>query len=74
MTADDIEKLQIVATTKDGDFLISTSGSRALIDLVAAMCEFHRAKKELFEQYPLTELIDFQLERDVSAPSLQTKN
>lgn len=56
MTSNDIEKLQIVATTKDGDYLISTSRSRALIDLVTAMCEFHRVKSELFEEYSLTEL------------------
>lgn len=60
MTTKDIEKLQIVATTKDGDYLISTSSSRTLIDLVAAMCEFHKAKKELFEEYSLTELTDGQ--------------
>ena len=60
MTTNDIEKLTIVATTKDGDYLISTSSSRALIDLVAAMCEFHKVKKELFEEYSLTELTDGQ--------------
>ena len=60
MTTNDIEKLQIVATTKDGDYIISTSSSRALIDLVASMCVFHKVKKELFEEYSLTELTDGQ--------------
>ncbi len=58
MTTNDIEKLTIMATTKDGDYLISTSSSRPLIDLVAAMCEFHKVKKELFAEYSLTELTD----------------
>lgn len=58
MTTNDIEKLQIVATTKDGEYLITTSSNRALIDLVATMYEFHKVKKELFEEYSLTELTD----------------
>jgi hypothetical protein len=60
MTTNDIEKLQIVATTTEGEYLLTTSSSRALIDLVAAMCEFHKVKKELFEEYSLTELTDGQ--------------
>lgn len=60
MTTNDIEKLQIVATTKDREYLITTSNNRALIDLVATMCEFHKVKKELFEEHSLTELIDGQ--------------
>ena len=56
MTSNDIEKLQIVATTKDGEYLITTSSSRALINLVATMCEFHKVKQEYIEQISLTEI------------------
>lgn len=56
MTSNDIEKLQIVATTKDGEYLLTITQNHAVINLIASLCEFHKLDKELFEEYSLTEL------------------
>lgn len=56
MTSNDIEKLSIVATLNDGNYIISTTSNRAVIDVVASLCEFARVNKELFENVSLSEL------------------
>lgn len=56
MTSNDIEKLSIVATLNDGNYIISTTSNRAVIDVVTSLCEFARVNKELFENVSLSEL------------------
>lgn len=56
MTNNDIEKLQIIATTNDGEYLITITRSRPLIDLAVSMCEFQKCNRDLIEEMPITEL------------------
>ena len=58
MTSNDIEKVQILAITKDGQKLISVSNDPILINCIVAWCQFAKLKDELFEQCSLKELID----------------
>ena len=57
MTSNDIEKVQILATTKDGQYLMSISNDKALIHCIVAWCKFFKLKKELFEQCSIKELM-----------------
>ena len=57
MTADDIEKVQIIATTKDGQHLLAISDDKILIRCIASWCQFVKLKDELFEQCSIKELI-----------------
>ena len=59
MTARDIKKLQIMAITDDGDVLLAINDDHILIDLVVSFCKFVRVKKELVQEFDLTELIEF---------------
>lgn len=55
MTSNDIIQIDIIATTKDGEYLFTNTINRAIIDLIASMCEFHRIKKEYVEQISVKE-------------------
>jgi hypothetical protein len=57
MTSDDIKSVQIIATTKDGQHLMSLSEDKILIRCIAEWCQFMKLKEELFEQCSLKELI-----------------
>ena len=57
MTAADIEKVQILATTKDGQHLMALSDDRILINCIVSWCQFAKLKDELFEQCSLKELM-----------------
>lgn len=58
MTTDDIESVQIIATTKEGQHLLAVSDEKPLIWHIAACCQFAKLKEELFEQYSLKELME----------------
>lgn len=57
LTNNDIEKVQILAITKDGQKLMSISNDPILIRCIVSWCQFMRLKDELFEQCSLKELI-----------------
>lgn len=59
MTARDIKKLQIMAITTDGQVLLANNDDRILIDVVVSFCKFVRVKKELVQEFDLTEFIEF---------------
>ena len=56
MTSKDIKKLSIIATTKDGQYLVTTTENNFLIEAVVRFCKFVIAKPELIEQMSLREL------------------
>ena len=58
MTSDDIKSVQIIATTKDGKYIMAVSNEKPLIWYIASCCKFAKLKDELFEQCSLKELID----------------
>ena len=58
MTTNDIEIIQVLAKTKGGDYLLAQSDNIALICFSAEVLQFHKVKKELIEQYSLTELAE----------------
>lgn len=57
MTSDDIKKIQIIATTKDGQHIMALSEDKILIRCIAKWCQFFKLKDELFEQCSISELI-----------------
>lgn len=57
ITNEDIQKVQIIATCKDGQHLISVSDDKILIRCIAEWCRFMRLKEELFDQCSLKEII-----------------
>jgi hypothetical protein len=57
MTSDDIQSVQIIATTKDGKHIMAVSDDKILIRCIAEWCKFVKLKDELFEQCSLKELI-----------------
>ena len=57
MTSDDIKKVQIIATTKDGQHLLSVSDDKILIRCIVEWCKFCKLKDELFEECSIKELI-----------------
>ena len=59
MTARDIKKLQIMAITTDGQVLLANNDDRILLDVVVSFCKFVRVKKELVQEFDLTEFIEF---------------
>lgn len=59
MTTRDIKKLQIMAITTDDQVLLANNDDNILIDLVVSFCKFVRVKKELVQEFDLTEFIEF---------------
>lgn len=57
MTSRDIKNLSIIAETKDGQYLATTTENNTLIDIVVGFCKFAIVKPELIEQMSLKELI-----------------
>ena len=57
MATNDIEQVQIIATTKDGKHIMAVSEERPLIWHIASCCKFVKLKEELFEQHSLKELM-----------------
>lgn len=57
MTTADIKKVQILATTKDGQHIMAVSDDKVLIQCIASWCQFFKMKDELFEQCSIKELI-----------------
>lgn len=57
MTTADIEKVQILATTKDDQYIMAISDDKILIQCIAAWCQFYKLKDELFEERSLKEFI-----------------
>ena len=61
MTSNDIESVQIIATTKDGQHLMGFADSqdnRFLIDVIVSLCKFVKLKNEIFAQCSLKELME----------------
>lgn len=58
MTTNDIEKVQIIATTKDSQHIMAVSDDKILIQCIASWCQFYKLKDELFEQCSIKELIE----------------
>ena len=58
MTTNDIESVQIIATTKNGKHIMAVSDNKVLICMIAEMCQFMKLKDELFEQCSLKELME----------------
>ena len=56
MTSRDIKKLSIIATTKDGQYLVTTTEDNFLIDVAVGLCKFVIAKPELIGEMSLREL------------------
>ena len=57
MTNDDITKVQIIATCKNGQHLISVSDDKILIRCIVEWCKFMTLKEDLFGECSLKELI-----------------
>jgi len=57
ITNEDIQKVQIIATCKDGQHLISVSDDEILIRCIVEWCRFMRLKEKLFAECSLKELI-----------------
>ena len=65
MTSRDIKKLSIIASTKDGQYLVTTTENNTLIDMVVGFCKFAFVKPEFIEQMSLKEIaIDESKEED----------
>ncbi len=58
MTSDDISKVQIIATTKDGQHFVALSDNKVLIRCITAIVKFMRLKDDLFIQCSLKELME----------------
>lgn len=59
MTDKDIEKVQIVATCKDGKHIIALSDDKVLIRCIVAWCKFMVLKEDSLVEYPLKEIAEF---------------
>lgn len=57
MTSNDICNIQIIATLKDGQHIMTLSDNKELIRSIVECCKFMRLKDELFEQCSLKELM-----------------
>ena len=60
MTSEDIQSVQIIATTKDGKHIMAVSDEKPLIWHIASCCKFAKLKDELFEQCSLKEIMEEQ--------------
>ena len=58
MTTDDIESVQIIATTNDGKHIMAVSDDKILICCIAEWCKFVKLKEDVFEQCSLKELME----------------
>ena len=58
MTTNDIQSVQIIATTKDGKHIMAVSKDEILIQCIASWCQFVKLKEELFEQCSLKEIME----------------
>lgn len=57
MTTDDIKDVQIIAKTHDGEYIISKTDDKIIINMLAEFCEFVKLDKNLFTEYSLEELL-----------------
>lgn len=58
MTSDDIKSLQIIATCKDGQHLITTSSDKVLIACVTQWCKFMRLKDDAVAECSLKDFVE----------------
>ena len=58
MTSNDIERVQIIATTKDNEHIMTISDDKVLIRCIVEWCQFFKLKDELFEQCSIKEIIE----------------
>ena len=58
ITTKDIEKVQILMITKNGQHFMAVSDDKILIDAIVTFCKFVKLKSDLFEQCQIKELID----------------
>lgn len=58
ITNEDIQKVQIIATCKDGQHLLSVSDDKILIRCIAEWCQFVLLKEELFSECSLKEIMN----------------
>ena len=58
MTTNDIQSVQIIATTKDSKHLIAVSEDIILINCIASWCQFIKLKDEVFAQCSLKEIME----------------
>lgn len=57
LTTNDVERAQILLTTKDGQHLLGVCKDKITIGIIAAYCKFVPVKSELIEQIPITDLM-----------------
>ena len=56
MTTNDIKNIQVLMATNDGRYLIAVTDNVVIKCLCAEILQFREVKKELIEEYSLTEL------------------
>lgn len=57
MTTNDIKDVQIIAKTHDGEYIISKTDDKIIINMLASFCQFVKLDKKLFTEYSLEELL-----------------
>ena len=57
MTSDDIKSLQIIATCKDGQHLITTSDDKVLIACVTQWCKFMLLKDDVLAECSIKDFV-----------------
>lgn len=58
MTSNDIQQLQIIATTHDGQHCLAITDDKMLIQFTASICKFRILKDNMFEQVSLKEIME----------------
>ena len=58
MTSDDIKKVQIIATSKDGQRFLALSEDTILIRIIVSLCKFVKLKDDVFGEISLKDLMD----------------
>lgn len=59
MTTNDIKNIQVLMTTNDGRYFIAVTDNVVLKCICAEILQFREVKKELIEEYSLTQLTDW---------------
>jgi len=57
MTTNDIKDVQIIARTHDGEYIISKTDDKIIINVLAEFCQFVKLDRKLFTEYSLDELL-----------------
>lgn len=57
MTTDDVEYMQIMLVSKDGNGYLTKTDDSILIKMIVSMCKFIEIKKDKVDEIPISELI-----------------